>query len=158
MSRLPERLICVIAVSASGLVDYPLWVKFLSGGMFTMSAGMGVEKFTRVYLKNMSKQTEVKNFVSGLEKPDMAVLSAVNKSLSDYSYLDTIKTSTVPMMYLVGEDDPDLVNMNKTIEAINENEGGLYDYGVLSGAGPLLNLDKFDEFNAILVNYLNVLC
>jgi pimeloyl-ACP methyl ester carboxylesterase len=157
MHRLPERLIGCVALGSNAHVRYPKWVRQVSGGMFSLSGGMGGKHFARDYLKNMSREKDTQQFVSRLIKPDFRVTAAVQSALADYSYADTLRHTDVPLLYVLGQEDPQMSQLGHTTHAIQENENPTVQYGLLDGAGHLVNLDKFGDCNVVLMNYLNML-
>lgn len=96
-------------------------------------------------------------FVKKLIKPDFRVTTAIHNAISEYSYLDMLKDTNLPLLYLLGKEDEQLPQYWQTIEAIQSNINPVVQHGMFDKAGHLLNLDMFDDFNTVVMNYLNFL-
>lgn len=157
MQRLPERLTACVCFSTNAHVKYPPWMRKISRGMFAMSGGVGGRQFSRDFLRHMSKEKETQQFVSQLMTPDFRVTTAVQNSLADYSYAETLEQTDVPFLYVIGGNDPQLPQLGQTIEAIQHNPDPLVQYGMFEQAGHLVNIDAFGDCNTVLMNYFNML-
>lgn len=157
MHRLPERLLGCVALSSNGHVRYPKWLRQIAGGMFAVSSGIGGKHFTRDFLKNMTQVKDTKQFVSQLIKPDSRVTIAVQSALADYSYKETLSQSDVPLLYLIGGQDKQRIQLRETVEAVQRNKNPLTQYGMFERAGYCVNLDSFGDCNTVLLNFFNTL-
>ena len=74
-------------------------------------------------------------------------------NLANFSYLDVLKKTDKPLLYMHGEDDIHNVNMKSTLKLIKERTD--FTYKLIKGAGHNANLDRPDEFVVTLEEFLS---
>lgn len=108
------------------------------------------------YLKFMSRHSSIYNNVQK-ETYNLLLLMGsgilIRKNIGNYSYIRIIEKMSIPFLLIKSEFDNGINNRLKTtIEAINNNESA--SIIELGQAGHFANLDKPEEFNKIIKNFI----
>ncbi|MBU5439194.1 alpha/beta hydrolase [Tissierella sp. MSJ-40] len=165
-----------IGNSAGGLIGYELIIKkpqlFSSFITFGTTAELKLSKFVvnlisqidrvmlrinpKSYYEFMSKHSSKYNNIQK-EIYDLLIRTKkgilIRRNIGNYSYTNIIEKINIPFLVIKGEFDNDINNnLKTTIEAINNNNNA--SIIKLEGAGHFANLDKFEEFNRIIGEFI----
>lgn len=156
LALVPERVQSAVLLGSNAHIQVPPWIARLSTGLYTAAAGVGGKRFAEQYFRKKTRYPDVYQYLEKeIHLADLDVMSMMYAAQCDYSYLDVLKKTETPLLYLVGEEDDQGTRLHSTMQALLDNANPQVQYGTLEDTGTYCNLEKQEEFQMLVRNFFN---
>jgi 3-oxoadipate enol-lactonase len=154
MDTNPQLFKSFVTFGTTAELRFSKFVTSLIAGIDKVMMKINSTGYCRFVSKNASKyedaQTEIYNELMMVSREGIPYF---RKNLGNYSYIGVVEKMDIPFLLIQGEFDSDINrSLKSTIAAIEKNKKG--SIIKLEGAGHFANLDKPQDFNKIIGDFI----
>lgn len=149
LQRAPGRLASLTTFGTAGALHAPSALVGLLRGLLRITGSRGLAWITRRAATREPRAAEVIGDM--FRSADSRALRHIVTEIADYDYIPALRRCTVPVMVIRGSEDR---SINRTLKSTIEALGDHGRVAELPGAGHFANLDRPEEFDAILTSFL----
>jgi 3-oxoadipate enol-lactonase len=149
----PHLFKCFVTFGTTAELRYSPLVTGLIAGIDSVMMKINPSGYCRFVSKHSSRFENVQKEIYDELILSREAVAYFRKNLGNYSYLKVLEKMHIPFLLIQGEVDNDINrNLKTTLEAIKNNKSA--SVVKLPEAGHFANLDKTEDFNKIVENFI----
>lgn len=149
----PDLLISLTTFGTTAEMNYSALMTKIISSIDKIMLRWNPKGYLDFFSKHTSKYKQSQKEIFNMFMMSIQVIPYIRNNLGNYSYIDTIKEMSIPYLLIKGEEDKEInKNLRFTLDQIKENKNA--KVAKILKAGHITNLDRPDEFNKTLKNFL----
>jgi 3-oxoadipate enol-lactonase len=156
LGKYPEFFRSIITTGSAGEVSIPAWLAKAGTAPLKVLPQRVKKDMAVDFVVFLSGKTSVsRKFLKKEIVPfiNWEAMRYCLLNLSNFSYLDILDKTNVPVYVIHGSRDPHNINLGSTLKLMEGREN--FSYSCIKGGGHNANLDYPDEFNKLVEEFLN---